>query len=152
MVASVAITTVAMTLMVALAAESIAALLALGVGLFGIAAAAVGPWRAGLHRRRLRHRVGDPGVLQGEWRRLLAAAWRARDDFARATAELGSSPLRDRLAGQQYAVDSALEHCGALARNGLSWRVSSEPSARVACGASYSSNAGVTGRVPAPQL
>lgn len=118
MVACAVITTLALSVMVAIAAESVEALLALGVSLAGLSAIALRPSRAGRQRRRLRQRVGDPAALQGEWRRLLAAAWQARDDFARAAAELGSSPLQERVAGHQYAVDGALERCGSLARSG----------------------------------
>lgn len=70
------------------------------------------------HRRRLRRRVGDPAAVSGVWRRLLAGAWAARDQFATAAGDTGSSPLGERLADHQSVVDATLERCGSLARDG----------------------------------
>jgi hypothetical protein len=75
-------------------------------------------WRAALERRRLRRVVGDPHTLAGEWRRLLIAAWEARDEYSRTVLGYGSSPLGERLAGQQMIMDAALERCGKLAHSG----------------------------------
>lgn len=70
------------------------------------------------HRRRLRRVVGDPAALTGVWRRSLASAWTARDQYAAAASADGSSPLWDRLADHQAVVDAALTRCGRLARDG----------------------------------
>jgi len=70
------------------------------------------------HRRRLRRVVGDPAALTGVWRRSLAVAWTARDQYAAAAAADGSSPLWDRLADHQAVIDAALTRCGVLARDG----------------------------------
>jgi hypothetical protein len=70
------------------------------------------------HRRRLRRVVGDPAALTGIWRRSLAAAWTARDQYATAAASDGSSPLWDRLADHLPVIDAALARCGLLARDG----------------------------------
>lgn len=75
-------------------------------------------WRSARERRRLRRRVGDPLVLSGDWRRLLGAAWAARDDYVGAVAAHAASPVGERLRGQQPIVDAALERCGELARCG----------------------------------
>lgn len=75
-------------------------------------------WRREHQRRRLRARVGDPSAVSGPWRRLLAGAWVARDQYAAVVAEMVSSALWERLAGHQLVVDDALEQCGALARDG----------------------------------
>jgi hypothetical protein len=75
-------------------------------------------WRAALERRRLRRRVGDPHTLGGEWRRLLIAAWEARDEYSRTATGYGSSPIGERLGAQQMVMDAALERCGTLAHNG----------------------------------
>jgi hypothetical protein len=69
------------------------------------------------YRRRLRQRVGDPAMVSGVWRRALAGAWSARDQYAAAVAE-PASPLWERVAEHQSVVDAALERCGALARDG----------------------------------
>jgi len=74
--------------------------------------------RAAIERRRLRRRVGDPSALSGQWRRLLMAAWAARDEFSGTVATYGRSPIGERLADQQMVMDAALERCGALARRG----------------------------------
>ena len=70
------------------------------------------------HRRRLRRVVGDPVALTGVWRRSLAEAWTARDQYAAAAASDGSSPLRERLADHLPVIDAALARCGVLARDG----------------------------------
>jgi hypothetical protein len=75
-------------------------------------------WRAALERRRLRRRVGDPLTLAGDWRRLLIAAWEARDEYSRMVLGYGSSPLGERLAAHQMIMDAALERCGKLAYSG----------------------------------
>jgi hypothetical protein len=86
-----------------------------------VAALAMGrlaQWRAIVDRRRLRRRVGDPLTLSGQWRRQLAAAWAARDEFAAAIVAHGASPIGERLADHQMVMDAALERCGELARRG----------------------------------
>jgi hypothetical protein len=120
-------------LCVAITAATVAAMAALATGSWlGVAAVAtsavalsapavrrtVPPWRAAVDRRRLRSRVGDPAALSGDWRRLFAAAWHARDEFSATVASYGSSPIAERLAAQQMVMDGALEYCGALARRG----------------------------------
>lgn len=111
----------AITLMVAIAADSwliVVAVVAALVLSNGLSGGHVGRWRAALARWRLRRRVGDPSALGGHWRRLLAAAWTARDEYCATVAAYGSSPLGERLADQQMVMDDALEHCGALAHRG----------------------------------
>jgi hypothetical protein len=111
----------AITLMVAIAADSwliVGAVVAALVLSEGLSRGRVARWRAALVRWRLRRRVGDPHTLNGHWRRLLTAAWAARDEFTATVAAYGSSPLGERLADQQMVMDAALERCGALARRG----------------------------------
>jgi hypothetical protein len=88
----------------------------------GVAVAAwipgIGRRRRARHRRELVARVGDPVRLGGVWRRLLAAAWTARDQFAATVDGWQDSPLADRLADHQYMVDAVLEQCGVMARTG----------------------------------
>lgn len=88
----------------------------------GVAAAAwlpgIGRRRRARARRELVERVGDPARLGGVWRRLLAAAWTARDQYAGTVAGWDDSPLAERLGDHQHMVDAVLEQCGALARSG----------------------------------
>jgi hypothetical protein len=117
----VAIVAGALTLMVAIAADSwllVVAVVTAAVLSGGLSTARVTRWRAAIARRRLRRRVGDPHALSGHWRRLLTAAWAARDEFCGTVVAYGSSPLGERLADHQMAMDAALERCGALARRG----------------------------------
>lgn len=112
----------AVAAMAGIAAESLSVAVALvaplvAVALLGFGSRALG-WRSALARRRLRRRVGDPLTLTGDWRRLLADAWRARDEFSVAVDSYAGSPVGERLAGHQVLVDAALEHCGDLARSG----------------------------------
>lgn len=88
----------------------------------GVATAAwlpgVGRRRRARARREFVDRVGDPARLSGVWRRLLADAWAARDQFAGTIAGWDDSPLAERLGDHQHMVDAVLEQCGALARSG----------------------------------
>jgi hypothetical protein len=116
-----------------IATVAVAAMMGLATGSWLVSAAVIAPplgivtlvmagrmtrWRVALERRRLRSRVGDPLALSGEWRRLLIAAWDARDEFSRAAASYGSSPLGERLTAHQPVMDAMLERCGTLARCG----------------------------------
>lgn len=108
---------IAMSVVAAGAAIDPSMLAVLGV----VAAAVVLPGalrRRTSYRRGLHRRVGDPASVSGGWRRALASAWTARDRYAEAAADDGSSPLWERLADHQPAIDAALERCGALARDG----------------------------------
>lgn len=122
LLAYLALSSAAVAAMIAVATGSDA--IALAVGAVPVLGFAV--WlrpdllagRTARARRRLRRRVGDPSSLATPWRPLLAAAWSARDGYAAAVAEREPSPLRDRLAEHQQAVDAGLERCGTLARCG----------------------------------
>ena len=107
----------AVVAMLAVAGNVSAAVLAL-VGSLVLATPRVSRRLRARDRRRLARSVGDPAGLTGAWRRLLAGAWTARDQFSDAVAAFEPSPLRDRLAEHQPVVDAALERCGRLARDG----------------------------------
>jgi hypothetical protein len=133
LVALASVTTGGVAAMVVVDSGVVGSLLAVDVGgaldllawvLLGGGVAAVA-WLPGVGRRRhararreLVDRVGDPARLSGTWRRLLAAAWTARDQFAATIAGWDDSPLAERLGGHQHMVDAVLEQCGALARAG----------------------------------
>ncbi|HSK90019.1 MAG TPA: hypothetical protein VK875_01780 [Euzebyales bacterium] len=118
----VAIVVSTVAVMAGIATGSLLVAMAIASPLFGFVVLMTGGrlarWRAARDRRRLRRRVGDPVALGGDWRRLLAAAWIARDEFAAAVTLDASSPIAQRLAGQQLVMDAALERCGDLARRG----------------------------------
>jgi hypothetical protein len=120
MCAAVVVTAIAA--MAGLATGSMLVAVAIVAPVVGVSALTAGGttarWHTERERRRLRRRVGDPVALSGDWRRLLAAAWTARDAFHAATAGYAGSPVGERLQGQQVVVDAALEHCGELARCG----------------------------------
>lgn len=113
LVAIVAMVMIATGVTAAGSSVAVIGLLALAVMLPGVVRR-----RSGRRRRRLRRRVGDPSTVSGVWRRLLAGAWAARDQFATVVDELAPSPLADRLADHQSAIDATLERCGSLARDG----------------------------------
>jgi hypothetical protein len=118
--AGVVVTAVAA--MAGLATGSLLVFAAIVAPVIGLSALAVGGrgmrWRTARERRQLVRRVGDPLTLSGDWRRLLASAWTARDEFSAAANSYAGSPVGERLQGQQAVVDAALEHCGELARCG----------------------------------
>jgi len=111
----------AVAVMLALAFET-GWVAAIGLVPLVLAAAQMVPWsprrRAERARRELRRRVADPMTLSGQWRRLLASAWAARDRYAGVVAGYGSSPIGERLADQQTVMDATLERCGRLAEHG----------------------------------
>lgn len=117
-----AVVVVAIAAMAGLATRSLLVTVAIAAPVFGLSVLTAGgratQWRAARERKRLWRRVGDPLALRGDWRRLLAAAWTARDDFRAAAATYAGSPVGERLESQQVVVDAALEHCGDLARCG----------------------------------
>jgi hypothetical protein len=117
-----AVVVLAIAAMVGLATGSPLVAAAIAAPVIGVSALTAGArasgWRSARAHRRLRRRVGDPLTLSGDWRRLLEAAWMARDAFDVAAASHGGSPVGERLEGQQIVIDAALEHCGELARCG----------------------------------
>ena len=133
LVALTSVTTGGVAAMVVVDAGGVGSLLAVDLGgaldvlgwvLLGGGAAAAA-WLPGVARRRrararrdLVDRVGDPARLSGVWRRLLAAAWTARDQYAATIAGWDDSPVAERLGDHQHMVDAVLEQCGALARSG----------------------------------
>jgi hypothetical protein len=118
----VAITTAAVAAMAALETGSWLAVAAVATFVAALSTPAAmrnrTRWRTAADRRRLRRLVGDPGALSGDWRRLLIAAWAARDEFSATVVGYGSSPIAERLAAQQMVMDAALECCGTLATRG----------------------------------
>lgn len=116
-----AVTVVAIGSMTLIAADVISApvslaLLAAIVG--GVALPGMARRALGRQQRGLRHRVGDPRSVTGDWRRLLDAAWTARNEFAHVVGDHDDSVLMERLAAYQAHIDTALTRCGALARDG----------------------------------
>lgn len=115
-----AVTFVAITTMALIAAGAVGgpSIALLGLIVAGISVPGVVRRGRNRRRRRLRQQVGDPATVSGVWRQLLAAAWRARDQFADVVAQDDGSPLMERLADHQVHVDAALARCGTLARDG----------------------------------
>jgi hypothetical protein len=111
----------AVAAMTAIATDAVAGPLLLAcTGLLGVIAIVPGMFggRRARERRRVLRRVGEPAALTGPWRRMLAAAWSAREAYIGVADDLASSPLGDHVAGSQHTVDAGLERCGVLAREG----------------------------------
>jgi hypothetical protein len=111
----------AVAAMTAIATDAVAGpVLLAGTGLMGVLAIVPGMLggRRARERRRLLRRVGEPAALAGTWRRMLAAAWSAREAYAGVVDDLAGSPLGDHVGGSRHTVDAGLERCGVLAREG----------------------------------